>query len=71
MDSIDPADSQLEDRIRMRAYLLWLSEGSPDAQAEEFWYRAEVIELQESEKCESQPPNETVLALAIAGSQKK
>ena len=34
-------DKQLEEKIRERAYELWMQHGSQPGQAEEYWYQAE------------------------------
>jgi hypothetical protein len=34
------ADRDLEEHIRMRAYLLWELEGRPEGGAEQYWHRA-------------------------------
>jgi hypothetical protein len=36
--------ADLEERVRERAYHLWLAAGSPEGRAEEFWAEAEQIE---------------------------
>jgi hypothetical protein len=36
----EPADQISEDRIRQRAYLIWIEEGQPEGRAEEHWVRA-------------------------------
>jgi hypothetical protein len=33
--------SELTDRIRQRAYMLWEQEGRPEGSAEDHWFRAE------------------------------
>ena len=34
-------DEAWRERVRERAYAIWLREGSPDGQAEQFWLMAE------------------------------
>jgi hypothetical protein len=43
-------DKQLEQRIRERAYELWMRHGSLPGQAEEYWYQAEREILGESDQ---------------------
>ncbi|WP_114942863.1 DUF2934 domain-containing protein [Microvirga calopogonii] len=45
-------DKQLEERIRERAYELWMRHGSIHGQADEFWYQAEREVLGESDEVE-------------------
>ncbi len=46
-----------EERIRERAYLMWLEAGAPEDRAEEFWERAEADEKERA-------PNEYLRAVA-------
>jgi len=43
-------DKQLEERIRERAYELWMRHGSQHGRADEFWYQAEREILGESDQ---------------------
>ena len=47
-------DSDLERRIRDRAYLRWEAEGKPDGRADEYWHRARW--LVEAETQSAYPP---------------
>lgn len=40
----DAKNSELEQRIRERAFHLWQEAGSPEGRHEEFWHRAREIE---------------------------
>ena len=55
--------SDIEDRIRERAYKLWEEEGYPDGKAEAHWEKArELIEAEDSE-----PPGGVSRAIAQEG----
>jgi hypothetical protein len=41
MRTIKMPDSDLRERIKLRAYLRWEEEGRPEGRAEEHWFRAE------------------------------
>jgi hypothetical protein len=45
-------DKQLEERIRERAYELWMRHGSIHGRADEYWYQAEREILGESDDAE-------------------
>jgi len=47
-----PENSSREDRIRQRAYLIWLEEGQPEGREKEHWERAErnVARMEERSK---------------------
>ena len=50
-----------DDRIRERAYFLWLEEGCPEGQAERHWLAAETIiesDSLERKRIEGEPPGE-------------
>ena len=47
-------DQDIEQNIRMRAYLLWESEGRQEGRADHYWHRAS--ELIESESHSAYPP---------------
>ena len=47
-------DRVKDENIRMRAYLLWESEGRPEGRADQYWARAR--ELIEAEAQSSYPP---------------
>jgi Protein of unknown function (DUF2934) len=42
-------DEAWRERVRERAYAIWLREGSPDGQAEQFWLMAEEELLSEGQ----------------------
>jgi hypothetical protein len=42
-------DTELERRIRERAYLLWQAEGCPEGRAEEHWKLACMLEAQQED----------------------
>jgi hypothetical protein len=46
------SDDDRDTRIRERAYFLWLGDGQPNGQAEEYWHRAIAAE-QDSEADEA------------------
>jgi hypothetical protein len=49
-------DKELENKIRERAYELWMRHGSQPGQADEYWYQAEREILGESsERSDAQP----------------
>ena len=53
-------DDDLRERIRVRAYCLWVSEGCPSALEQEYWLRAESHERgQPQPRQEAPPPPET------------
>ncbi len=49
-------DKELENKIRERAYELWMRHGSQPGQAEEYWYQAEREILGESSEGSSTQP---------------
>jgi hypothetical protein len=49
-------DKQIEQRIRERAYELWMRHGSLPGQADEYWYQAEREILGESEQTSEHEP---------------
>jgi hypothetical protein len=51
------ADRDIEENIRMRAYLLWELEGKPEDGAERYWQRAR--ELIEAETHSAYPPTQS------------
>jgi hypothetical protein len=46
------AQQELEQRIRERAYFLWLQNGRPEGHSDEFWERARMFELQADQKAD-------------------
>jgi hypothetical protein len=50
-------EHDLEERIRVRAYLMWQADGMPDGGAEQYWHRAR--ERIEAETHSSYPPAES------------
>jgi hypothetical protein len=71
-----PMDEAWREKVRERAYALWLRQGSPDGQAEQFWLMAEEELLAEgqgrpsvpSDKRPDRPVNEAVLDQAVEDS---
>lgn len=55
-------DKQLEQRVRERAYELWIQHGSQQGRADEYWYQAEREILAEQS---TQPDNENHPAVGI------
>ena len=51
-------DDAWQEKVRERAYAIWLREGSPDGQAEQFWLMAEEELLAEGQGRASVPPDE-------------
>ena len=51
-------DEAWREKVRERAYAIWLREGSPDGQAEQFWLLAEEELLAEGQGRASGPPGE-------------
>ena len=51
-------DEAWQEKVRERAYAIWLREGSPDGQAEQFWLMAEEELLAEGQGRTSVPPDE-------------
>jgi hypothetical protein len=49
-------DKQLEEKIRERAYELWMRHGSQPGQADEYWYQAEREILGESSEATGTEP---------------
>ena len=37
---VERSEQGVDERIRQRAYRLWEEDGSPEGQADEYWYRA-------------------------------
>ena len=52
------ADQDIEQNIRMRAYLLWELEGKQEGKADHYWHRAR--ELVESEGQSAYPPAQSM-----------
>jgi len=52
---LEPSAAHLE-RIRVRAYHLWLNEGCPSGQADAIWERAQELDALET-NCPAQLPN--------------
>lgn len=49
-------EQTLQDRIRQRAYQLWLEAGQPEGMAEEHWEQArELIAIEDGQKATLQP----------------
>ncbi len=62
------------DRVRERAYFLWLEEGCPDGQAERHWLAAEtLIEADSSERTpiESEPAEEPAREFACGSTRSR
>jgi hypothetical protein len=58
-----------EEQVRQRAYQLWEQAGRPDAQSDEFWFRA-LHELQgTSAEDGSSPPSGTIDAVDLESEQ--
>ena len=51
-------DEAWREKVRKRAYAIWLREGSPDGQAEQFWLMAEEELLAEGQDRPTVPPDE-------------
>jgi Protein of unknown function (DUF2934) len=51
------SSSDMEERIRHRAYLLWEAEGRPEGRQDEYWHRAR--ELIEDERRTAYPPTQS------------
>jgi hypothetical protein len=51
-------DEAWREKVRARAYAIWLREGSPDGQAEQFWLMAEEELLTEGRDRSGGPPDE-------------
>jgi hypothetical protein len=51
-------DEAWREKVRERAYAIWLREGSPDGRAEQFWLMAEEELLAEGPGRPSVPPDE-------------
>ncbi|WP_277819346.1 DUF2934 domain-containing protein [Teichococcus vastitatis] len=50
-------EEELNERIRVRAYLMWEADGRPYGQAELYWHRA--CERIEDETCSAYPPTQS------------
>ena len=50
----DVGDRDLDERVRVRAYLMWEADGRPDEPADLYWHRA--LERMEAETQSSYPP---------------
>ncbi len=61
--AISPMDSDLEQRIRERAFRLWENAGYPEGRAEEFWLLAEKFERGEQDP--EDKPAEPMIANAV------
>jgi hypothetical protein len=51
------SEQELNERIRVRAYLMWEADGRPHGQAELYWHRAR--ERIEDETCSAYPPTQS------------
>ena len=51
-------DEAWREKVRERAYAIWLRQGSPDGQAEQFWLMAEAEVLAEGQDRPSLPSDE-------------
>jgi hypothetical protein len=52
--SRDFVDQGSDERVRVRAYLMWEADGKPDGEADLYWHRAR--ERMEAETHSSYPP---------------
>jgi len=52
--SRDSVDQGSDERVRVRAYLMWEADGKPDGKADLYWHRAR--ERMEAETHSSYPP---------------
>ena len=52
--SRDPFDQDADERVRVRAYLMWEADGKPNGEADLYWHRAR--ERMEAETHSSYPP---------------
>jgi len=50
----DPANQDFDERVRVRAYLMWEADGKPTGQEDLYWHRAR--ERMEAEAHSSYPP---------------
>ena len=50
----DSANQDFNERVRVRAYLMWEADGKPYGQADLYWHRA--LERMEAETHSSYPP---------------
>jgi hypothetical protein len=50
----ESADQASDERVRVRAYLMWEADGKPNGQADLYWHRAR--ERMEAETHSSYPP---------------
>ena len=50
----DSANQEFNERVRVRAYLMWEADGKPDGQEDLYWHRAR--ERMEAETHASYPP---------------
>ena len=50
----DPSDQGPDERVRVRAYLMWEADGKPNGEADLYWHRAR--ERMEAETHSSYPP---------------
>ena len=52
--SRDSVDQDSDERVRVRAYLMWEADGKPNGEADLYWHRAR--ERMEAETHSSYPP---------------
>lgn len=67
------SDTEKEQRIRERAYLLWKAEGEPDGQSDDHWARAVAMEAAPAAASEPEPlkPSKTGVSKAKSAAAAK